>query len=100
MSCGEKQPETDSPEMKITSEVWQVPMKSVANVNKALGAASKMVRIGNRVVFDTSGSHIENKMTKDILWLLERDGVHVVDMMVVPPGREQTSKPPFGRPGV
>ena len=30
----------------------------VANVNKALGSVSKMVRNGNRVVFDTSGSYI------------------------------------------
>ena len=46
----------------------------VANVNKALGSVSKMVRNGN-MVFDTSGSHIENKMTKDVLWLRERDGI-------------------------
>ena len=72
----------------------------VANVNKALGSVSKMVRNGNRVVFDTSGSHIENKMTKDILWLQELDGVHVVGMMVAPPGREQKSKPPCGRWGM
>ena len=47
----------------------------VANVNKALGSVSKMVRNGNRVVFDTSGSYIENKMTNDVLWLRVRDGV-------------------------
>ena len=45
----------------------------VANVNKALGSVSKMVRNGNRRVFDTSRSYIENKMKKDILWLRERD---------------------------
>ena len=39
----------------------------VANVNKALGSVSKMVRNGKRVVFDTSGSYIENKMTRDVL---------------------------------
>ena len=27
MSCGEQQPETESPDLKITSEEWQVPMK-------------------------------------------------------------------------
>ena len=41
----------------------------VANVNKALGSVSKMVRNGNRVVFNASVSYIENKMTNDILWL-------------------------------
>ena len=35
----------------------------VANVNKAHGSVSKMVRSGNGVVFDASGSDIENKMT-------------------------------------
>ena len=48
-----------------------------------------MVKNGNRVVFDTSGSDTENNKTKDILWLRERDGVYVVDMMVAPTGREQ-----------
>ena len=69
----------------------------VANVNKARGSVSMMVRNGNRVVFHTSGSFFENKMTKEILWLQERDGVYVVDMMVAPPGREEKGTPPFGR---
>ena len=50
----------------------------VANVNETLGSVSKMVRNGDRVVFDTSGSYIENKMTKDVQWLQERDEVFVV----------------------
>ena len=54
--------------------------------DKALGSVSKMVRSGNRVVFETSGSYIG---------LRARDGVFVVDMMVAPPGREQKSKPLF-----
>ena len=41
----------------------------VANVNKALGSGSKMVRSGSRVVFDTSGSYIENKMKR---WSVRR----------------------------
>ena len=41
----------------------------------ALGSVSKMVRKGNRSgVRCTLGSYIENKMTKDILWLRERSG--------------------------
>ena len=53
----------------------------VRNVNKARGSVSMIVRNGNRVVFHTSGSYTENKMMKEILWLRERDGVYVVDMM-------------------
>ena len=36
----------------------------VGNVNKTLGSVSKMVRNGNRVVFDASGSYIENKIAR------------------------------------
>ena len=36
-------------------------------------------------------------MTRDVLWLTEKDAVFVVDMTVAPPGGEQKSKPPFGR---
>ena len=72
-------------------------MSTSDGVNKALRSVSKMVRNGNRVVFDASGSYTENKMTKDVLWLRERDGVVVVDMLVAPTGREQKSRLPFGR---
>ena len=84
---------------------WRVPSGQVtfqvANVNKALGSVSKMARNGNRVVFNASGSNIENKMTNDTLWLRVRegDGVHVVDIMVAPAGREQKGKPSSGRRG-
>ena len=44
----------------------------VANVNMAFGSVSKMVGNGNRVVFDSSGSYIENKMTSDILCVAPR----------------------------
>ena len=60
------------------------------NVNKALGSVSKIVENGNRVVFDASGSYTENKMSKDILWLLEVDGQE----------RDQKCKPPIGRQGL
>ena len=69
----------------------------VTNVNGALGSVTKMVRHGNRVVFDTSWSYIEKKMTRDLFWLRERNGVFVVDIMVAPSGREQNSKSTFGR---
>ena len=65
--------------------VMSTPTFLVAYVNKALGSVSRMVRNENRVVFDTSGSYIENK----ILWLREKDGVYVVAMMVAPVGREK-----------
>lgn len=66
----------------------------VAAVNKALGSVSKIVNNGNRVVFDVDGSYIENKWSKDKLWLREDNGVYVLDMLVAP-----NNESGFGRPG-
>ena len=62
--------------MQMTSQV--------AAVNKALGSVSKIVNNGNRVIFDMDGSYIENKWSKDRLWLREDNDVYVLDMMVAP----------------
>ena len=63
----------------------------VTNVTKALGSVSRMVKNGHRVVFDTDDwgencSFIESKATGKKLWLRERNGVYVLDVMVAPPG--------------
>ena len=63
----------------------------VTNVTKALGSVSKMVSNGNKVVFDTDAqgnchSYIEKKGTGEKLWLRERNGVYVLDVLVAPPG--------------
>ena len=63
-------------------------------MNKALGSVSKIVNNGNRVVFDGDGSYIENKWSKDKLWLREDNGVYVLDMLVAP-----NNESGFGRPG-
>ena len=62
----------------------------VTNVTKALGSVSRMVKNQNRVVFDLDDegndcSYIENKQTGDVLWLRERNGVYVLDVLVAPP---------------
>ena len=72
---------------------WKQTFQSNKSGNGLIN--NSMGRNGNRVVFDTSGSYIEKKMTKGILWLWEIDGVYVVDVMVVPPGREQEGQPLF-----
>ena len=61
----------------------------VADVNKALGSANKIVRNGNRIVMDLDDeghdySYIESKSTGERLWLREREGVYVLDMLVAP----------------
>ena len=77
----------------------------VAKVKKALGSVSEMVDSGNRVVFDTDEggydiSYIENKKTRDKVWLRRENGVYVLDMMVAPPNFDGgTQQPGFIRPG-
>ena len=61
----------------------------VADVNKALGSANKIVRNGNRIVMDLDDeghdySYIESKSTGERLWLRESEGVYVLDMLVAP----------------
>ena len=63
----------------------------VTNVTKALGSVSRMVKNGNKVIFDVdekgnNHSYIEKKDTGERLWLRERNGVYVLDVMVAPPG--------------
>ena len=55
-----------------------------AQVSKALGSVSKICSNNNRVVFDDDGSYIENKDTGERLWLEQRNGVYVLDMMIAP----------------
>ncbi len=62
----------------------------VADVNKALGSASKIVNSGNRIVVDLDEdgndyAYIENKRTKEKLWMRQRNGVYVLDVLVGPP---------------
>ena len=63
----------------------------VAQVHKALGSVSQMVRNGNRLVFDTDEhgndvSCITNKKTKDSIPMRVENGVYVIDVVVAPPG--------------
>ena len=59
----------------------------VAGVSKALGAVSRIVGAGNRVVFDdpdTVGSFIENKTTGKRTPLRQHNGVYYMDAWVRP----------------
>ena len=57
----------------------------VTDVTKALGSVSKIVANGNKVVLDGSGSFIENKRSRERLWMREENGVYVLDVYVAPP---------------
>ena len=59
----------------------------VAGVSKALGAVSRIVGAGNRVVFgkpETEGSYIENVTTFNRTPLRRHNGVYYLDMWMKP----------------
>ena len=59
----------------------------VAGVSKALGAVSRIVGNGNRVVFDhpnDGGSYIENKVTGKQTPLRQHNGVYYLDVWYKP----------------
>ena len=53
----------------------------VCEVNKALLSVSKVVKAGNRVVFDDQ-SYIEDKKTGARMWLKESGGMYMLKMWV------------------
>ena len=59
----------------------------VAGVSKALGAVSRIIGCGNRVVFDhpnDGGSYIENKITGKQTPLRQNNGVYYLDVWYKP----------------
>ena len=54
----------------------------VCDVNKALLSVSKLVQMGNKVVFDGEGSYIEDKPTGERLWLREQGGMYMLKLWV------------------
>ena len=70
-----------------------------ADVNKALGSVSQMVHNGSRVVFDDSGSFIQNKASGSKLWLDERNGVYVLPSYIAPCHLHDRLTSGFGRQG-
>ena len=58
----------------------------VAGVHKALGAVSKIVGAGHRVIFDSEdiGSYIEDKKTGQKTKLRQTNGVYFLDVWMKP----------------
>ena len=71
----------------------------VTDVTKALGSVSKIVANGNKVVFDGSGSFVENKRSRKKLWMREENCVYVLDVHVAPPNCHE-KKEDFHRQGI
>ena len=55
-----------------------------APVDRPLGSVKRMCQAGHRVVFDSDGSYVLNKATKEVNWLREENGNYMLDMWVVP----------------
>ena len=55
---------------------------AVTEVDDALLSVSKVVKAGNRVVFDDSGSYIENKQSGEVTPLVEQRGLYKLKVWV------------------
>ena len=87
--------------LKLMNSLGQARMMTFqcAQVSKALGSVSKICSNNNRVVFDDDGSYIENKDTGERLWLEQKNGVYVLDMMIAPQSwTGEWNDSPFARP--
>ena len=54
----------------------------MCDVDKALLSVKKVVLTGNKVVFDSDGSYIEDKTHDQKMWLKEEKGVYMLRMWV------------------
>ena len=65
----------------ITNEgVRRKLVAQVCDVNKALLSVSRVTNGGNRVVFDSSGSYIEDKNTGECMNLKEKNGMYMLNL--------------------
>ena len=55
---------------------------AVTEVDDALLSVSKVVKAGNRVVFDVNGSYIENTTTGEVTPLTEQRGLYKLKMWI------------------
>ena len=67
--------------------------------HETLGSVSKIVANGNKAVFDESGSFIENKRSRERMWMREENGVYVLDVYVASPDHHEKRKD-FHRQGI
>ena len=66
--------------MVVTTEkgVMRNITAQVCDVSKPLRGVAKMMRAGHRVVFDEEGSYIEDKTTKETMWLESKNGMFML----------------------
>ena len=54
----------------------------VCDVNKALLSVKKVMSAGNKVVFDSAGSYIEDKSSGEKMWMTEEKGMFLLKLWV------------------
>ena len=54
----------------------------VCSVNKALMSVKKVMKAGNRVVFDDDGSYVEDKVTGEKIWATDDGGMFMIKLWV------------------
>ena len=70
----------------ITEEESAVSITAqVCDVNKGLLSVGRMVELGQRVVFDKSGSYIQDCKTGEKMWMVEERGLYVLKLWVETP---------------
>ena len=65
----------------------------VTDTTKPLASAMAVVRMGNRVVLDSEGSYIENKMSGERIQLQETGGTYTFDIDPLPISQQQQRQP-------
>ena len=76
-NLGEKEFQGYSEEGTVRSITTQV-----SEVNKGLLSVRKVVEAGNRVVFDSKGSYIEDKKTHERMYMRDEAGMYMLRMYV------------------
>ena len=69
----------------------------VCAANNSLMSVIKIARVGHRVIFDSEGSYIEDKSTKERIWMTEDQGMYTLKMWVS--RKHPTRTPVFTRQG-
>ena len=63
-----------------------------ADVKRPLAAVSAIVDEGNKVVFSTKESYIENEVTKERIPLIRKNGVYVIELVTENGAKKTGSK--------
>jgi len=84
IATGELIPNLGEKKFTAVSEegVTRTITAQVCAVNKALMSVKKVMKAGNRVVFDDDGSYVEDKATGEKIWAKDDGGMFMVKLWV------------------